>query len=101
MEIAIFSSSLGLVIRPKCKVIRILESVNFLFVKSVILGPVIRRPISANQGLNFNASFFNFLLLKGSSRINFLTTFGVYNHQLQSLIARNPESKTVLDQYLT
>ena len=44
MEIALFSSSIGLVVRPICKVIRILESVNFLLVKSVILGPVIRRP---------------------------------------------------------
>ena len=64
MEIAIFSSRLGLVIRSICKVIQILESVNFLFVKSVILGLVIRRPISANLGLNFNPVFFNFLLFK-------------------------------------
>ena len=64
MEIAIFSSSIGLVVRPICKVIWILESVNFLLVKSVILGPVIRRPISANPGLNFNPDFFNFLLFK-------------------------------------
>ena len=44
MEITLFSSSIGLVVRPICKVIRIVESVNFLLVKSVILGPVIRRP---------------------------------------------------------
>ena len=100
MEIAIFSSSLGLVIWPICKVIRNLESVNFLFVKSVILCPVIRRPISANKGLNFNPSFFNFLLFKNIFSDNFLTSFRVYNHQLQSLISRNPESKTVLGRML-
>ena len=40
-----------------------LGKTNFRFnQKHITLGPVVRRPISDNPGLNFNAGFFSFLL---------------------------------------
>ena len=45
------------------------------------LGPVVRTPVSANLGLNFNPSFF-FLLSKALSRIFFSILFRVSNHQI-------------------
>ena len=44
------------------------------------LGPVVRTPVSANLGLNFNLGFF-FLLSKAVSRIIFSILFRVSNHQ--------------------
>ena len=44
-------------------------------------GPVVRRPISANPGLNFNPGFF-FLCSKAFSRIFFSLLFRVSNHHL-------------------
>ena len=45
------------------------------------LGPVVRKPVSANLGLNFNLGFF-FLLSKAVSRIIFSILFRVSNHQI-------------------
>ena len=44
-------------------------------------GPVVRRLISANLGLNFNLSFF-FFCLKTFPRIGFAILFSVSNHQI-------------------
>ena len=44
-------------------------------------GPVVRRPISANPGLDFNLFFFSFLL-KAFCRIIFSVLFKVSNHQI-------------------
>ena len=46
-----------------------------------LLGPVVRSPVSANPGLNFNPGFF-FFLSKALSRIIFSFLFGVSNHQI-------------------
>ena len=45
------------------------------------LGPVVRRPVSANLGLNFNPGFF-LLLSKALSQIIFTILFRVSNHQI-------------------
>ena len=45
------------------------------------LGPVLRRPISANPGLNFNLGFF-FFCLKAFSWIRFFFLFRASNHQI-------------------
>lgn len=44
-------------------------------------GPVVRRPISANPGLDFNPGFF-FFLSKAFSWIVFSILFRVFNHQI-------------------
>ena len=44
-------------------------------------GPVVRTPVSANQGLNLNVGFF-FLLSKAVSRIIFSILFEESNHQI-------------------
>ena len=44
------------------------------------LGPVVRRPISANPGLNFNPGLF-FFSSKAFSRTIFSILFRVANHQ--------------------
>ena len=44
-------------------------------------GPVVRTPVSANPGLNFDPCFF-FFLLKALSRILFSILFRVSNHQI-------------------
>ena len=49
---------------------------------SGIQGPVVRTPVTANLGLNFNPSFF-FLLLKALSRIIFSIPFRVSTHQIE------------------
>ena len=46
-----------------------------------ILGPAVRRLISANQGLNFNPSFF-FCCSKPFSRNIFSIIFRAFNHQI-------------------
>ena len=45
------------------------------------LGPVVRTPVSADLGLNFNPGFF-FFSLKALSRIIFYILFRVSNHQI-------------------
>ena len=45
------------------------------------LGPVVRMPVSAYPGLNFNLGFF-FFLSKALSRIIFYILFRVSNHQI-------------------
>ena len=45
---------------------------------SILLGPVVRRPISANPGLNFNLGFF-IPLLKSLFGIIFSVLFKVSN----------------------
>ena len=52
--------------------------INFYF---QLLGPVVRRPISANQGLNFNPGLF-FLSSKVFSWTIFPILFRVANHQI-------------------
>ena len=52
-----------------------------LSVQNNDLGPVVRTPVSANLGLNFNLGFF-FLLFKAVSRIIFSILFRVSNHQI-------------------
>ena len=47
----------------------------------VPLGPVVRTPVSANQGLNFNPAFF-FFLSKALYRIIFSILFRVSNRQI-------------------
>ena len=47
----------------------------------VVLGPVVRKPVSANPGLNFNPGFF-FCLSKALSRIIFSILFRISNHQI-------------------
>ena len=47
----------------------------------VLMGPVVRRPISANLGLNFNPGLF-FLSSKAFSRTIFSILFRVTNHQI-------------------
>ena len=44
-------------------------------------GPVVRTPVIANAGLNFNPECFIFLS-KALSRIIFSILFGVSNHQI-------------------
>ena len=44
-------------------------------------GPVVRTPVSANSGLNFNPGFFIFLS-KALSRIIFSILFRVSNYQI-------------------
>ena len=44
-------------------------------------GPVVRRPISANPGLNFNPGFF-FFCLKAFSQIIFSLLLRASNHQI-------------------
>ena len=46
-----------------------------------LLGPDVRRPISANPGLNFNLGFF-FFCSKAFSRIIFSIFFRASNHQI-------------------
>ena len=46
-----------------------------------VQGPVVRTPVSANLGLNFNPGFF-FLLSKALSGIIFSILFRVSNHQV-------------------
>ena len=46
----------------------------------ILLGPVVRTPVSANLGLNFNRSSF-FLLSTALFRIIFSFLFRVSNHQ--------------------
>ena len=46
-----------------------------------VLGPVVRTPVSANPGLNFNPGFF-FFLSKAPSRIIFSILFRVSNNQI-------------------
>ena len=45
------------------------------------LGPVVRTPVSANPGLNFNPGFF-FFLSKALYRIIFSILFRVSNRQI-------------------
>ena len=45
------------------------------------LGPVVRTPVSANPGLNFNPAFF-FMLSKALSWIIFAILFRVSNYQI-------------------
>ena len=49
-------------------------------------GPVVRRPISANPGLNFNLGFFFFFFFcsKAFSRIIFSILYSASNHQIVS-----------------
>ena len=54
------------------------EKTSFLCIPQ---GPVVRKPVSANLGLNFNLGFF-FLLSKAVSRIIFSILFRVSNHQI-------------------
>ena len=44
-------------------------------------GPVVRTPVSANPGLNFNRCFF-FYLSKALSGITFFVLFRVSNHEI-------------------
>ena len=43
-------------------------AVTYTLIASIVLGPVVRSPVSASLGLNFNLGFF-FLLSKAVSRI--------------------------------
>ena len=45
------------------------------------LGPVVRTPVSADPGLNFNPGFF-FFIPKALSPDNFLYSFSISNHQI-------------------
>ena len=45
-------------------------------------GPVVRTPVSANPGLNFNPGFF-FFLSKALSRIIFSILFKISNHHIE------------------
>ena len=47
----------------------------------VVLGPVVRTPLSANPGLNFNPGLF-FFLSKALPRIIFSIFFSISNHQI-------------------
>ena len=49
--------------------------------EDIALGPVVRTPVSANPGLNFNPEFFIFLS-KALSWIIFSILFRVSNHQI-------------------
>ena len=49
--------------------------------QAIALGPVVRRPISANLGLNFNLEFFVFCL-KAFSQIIFSILCWASNHQI-------------------
>ena len=65
-----------------CKGVRIPESGKILLVESGILqGPVVRRPISANSGLNFNPGLF-FFSSKAFSLALFSILVRVGNHQI-------------------
>ena len=44
-------------------------------------GPIVRTPVSANPGLNFNLGFF-FLVCKEFFRIVFSILFRLSNHQI-------------------
>ena len=54
---------------------------NVIVLVSVVLGPVARRSISTNQGLDFNLGFF-FFLSNTFSCIIFSILFRVSNHQI-------------------
>ena len=64
---------------------------RIIIIKITILGPVVRRPVSANLGLNFNPEFF-LLLSKALSQIIFTILFRVSNHQIVG-----KENKTEFD----
>ena len=49
--------------------------------REITLGPVVRTPVSANPGLNFNPGFF-FFLSKAHYRIIFSILFRVSSHQI-------------------
>ena len=55
----------------------------FRISRALQLGPVVRRPVSANPGLNLNMSFF-FLLIcsQAFSRIIYSILFRASNHQI-------------------
>ena len=57
------------------------QSVHLLVAIYTPVGPVGRRPIGANPGLDFNANFF-FFLSKAFSRTIFSILFRVFNHQI-------------------
>ena len=59
-----------------------LALIMFLVIKHFKdMGPVVRTPVNANPGLNFNPGFF-FFLSKALSRIIFSILFRVSNHQI-------------------
>ena len=58
-------------------------STNNLVCSHYRQGPVVRTPVSANPGLNFNPGFV-FFLSKALSRIIFSILFRVSNHQIES-----------------
>ena len=53
----------------------------FSILSSTQQGPVVRTPVSANPGLNFNPGFL-FLLSRALSRIVFSVLFIVSSHQI-------------------
>ena len=58
-----------------------LDSLSFLTLITKLQGPVVRTPVSANPGLNFNPGFPIFLS-KALSGIIFSILFRVSNHQI-------------------
>ena len=52
-----------------------------LTIPASVQGPVVRTPVGANPGLNFNPGFF-FFFSKALSRIIFSILFRVSNHQI-------------------
>ena len=59
-----------------CRTVRV-----YHLLSSLLLGPVVRTPFSANPGLNFNQGFF-FFSSKELSRVIFYILFRVSNHQI-------------------
>ena len=61
--------------------IKNLEGGGLSLKPNILLGQVVRTPVSANPGLNFNPGFF-FFLSKAVSRTIFCIIFRVCNHQI-------------------
>ena len=68
-------------VRPVISSFSLLMSLIKYFVNSRLQGPVVRRTISANPGLNFNQSF-SFFCSKALSCIILYLLFRATNHQI-------------------
>ena len=78
VTIKVFTSGTWAPIRLCMSYVDIVD-MSVIWVK--VLGQVVRRPINANPGLNFNLGFF-FFCSKAFSRIIFSILFRASNHQI-------------------
>ena len=69
---------LGLLQSCAAAVVKLIKEINLMLAHQ---GPVVRTPVSANPGLNFNPGFSSFLS-KAHYHIIFSILFRVFNHQI-------------------